>query len=237
MRYMVFRIVFLIGLWCCNSTLTAQCDGSIKPVSNEKIAYKTRENRCEGFFTSKVASNRLRLVSFTLGDFSFAAEEDEIIEIQSNEPKLVLKAEGIPNDLFYRMDAEITGGSLKWPVKDVLLQNDRTRLARNIGLLAFREDPVLHKVFSPIKAKGKHVAGDQNTLPLLKLICTTSLVIVEWRIKGEEKYRRLEKSSFIAHTPIYIRIPADIKGEKQIQIRAKESSSIEWLNLNISIKI
>lgn len=241
MKNLIFYTLFLIGLSCCTPTLFAQCDGSIKPVSNEETKYKGRGNRCEGFFTADVAANRLRFVSFTLGDFRFANnDENEVIIVKSNEPKLNLRAEGIPNDLYYRMDAQLKSDSLVWPVKDVLFKEESTRYARNIGLLAFKMDSAKVKIYHPVKAKGRKTMPDPNSLPLIKLTCTTKLSVVEWRVKDEKeekKYQRLDRTYFQAYSTIYLRLPADVKGEKTIQISAQEADSGRWLKLNIPVKI
>ncbi len=233
------RVLFLmVYLAVETNPVYAQCDEGLKPVSNSKLAYQTWSNRCEGFFASEVAANRMRLVSFTRGDLRYAAEENEIIEISSTESKLLVRAEGIPNDLYYRMDAELKNGRFTWPVKDILLQNERTRLARNIGLLAFKRDSLNNKTYFPVKASGKLTPlEDPNKLPLLKLVCTTTLAQVEWRVNGEQLYTKLNKSSFLAFSPILIRIPEAISGKHQLQIRAKEANSTRWLTLNVNVNL
>lgn len=230
--YFAFFLVTVSTVQCLS-----QCDNTIVPSSNANLAYKTREGRCEGFYSAKVAANRLKVVSFTLGDIRFQAQEDEVIEIKSPEARLKIKAEGIPNDLYYRMDAVLDKGTMIWPVKEVLFQDTRTRYARNIGILANVSDKVSHPIYVPVKVVGKKASADPSQTPLLKLVCTTRLTQLQWRVQGESTYRVLEGSSFRAFAPIYIRIPEGISGEKLIQIRAKEENGLEWLQTSLTVKI
>lgn len=236
MKISVLALVILI-LDLAFFSASAQCDAALTPSSNQQIAYKSRGSRCEGFYAAKVAANRLKVISFTIGDLRFLPEENEIIEIQSTEPKLNIRAEGIPNDLYYRMDASTNNGSFSWPVKEVLIQDARTKIARNIGILAYLPKTTTKAIYIPVKACGQKSSADPNELPLLKMVCTTKLTHVQWRLQGESEYRKLEGSVFRAFAPILIRIPADVKGEKTIQIRAKEENSLEWLPTSIHVKI
>lgn len=230
--YFTFLLVIVYTVQC-----PGQCDNAIVPSSNTNLAYKTRGTRCEGFYSAKVSANRLKVVSFTLGDIRFQAQEDEIIEIKSREGNLKIKAEGILNDLYYRMDAILDKGTMFWPVKEVLFQDTRTRYARNIGILANVSNKTNNPVFVPVEVVGKKASADPNQTPLLKLVCTTKLAQVQWRVQGESTYRVLEGSGFRAFAPVFIRIPEGITGEKLIQIRAKEENGLEWLQTSLTVKI
>ncbi len=180
---------------------------------------------------------RLKIVSFTLGDIRFLPDENEVIEINCPESKLKIRAEGIPNDLYYRMDALVSNGKFMWPVKEVLFLDSRTKIARNIGILAFLTSEPKKNIYVPVKVNGQNATADPNSSPLLKFVCTTKLNQIQWRVQGETQYRKLEGSSFRAYAPVFLRIPADVKGEKSIQIKAQEENSIEWIYTNVTVKI
>lgn len=235
----MFRVViaFLVFIFI-KIGLIAQCDPSVMPSADEKLAYRPRGNRCEGFFSPKIAAHRIRIVSFTLGEVRFEADPSEVIEVKAPVEDLKLQAIGIPNDLYYRMDVELRGNSLQWPVSDVLYQNDQSKLARNIGILAFKQEGK-DKVYYPVNIQGKKTAlSEPAKTIILKIVSTTRLAQVAWKIdKTGEKYRPVNGSSFKAFTPVYIRIPADLVGFQSIVIRAVEESSPNPLFLNIKVRI
>jgi hypothetical protein len=139
------------------------------------------------------------------------------------------------NNLVFK---ELKEKKMEWPVKDVLYQDERTRIARNIGILAFKQNGNSRTYF-PVSIQGKKVVTTTaNPSPILKINCTTRIAIVQWRVKGEANYRTLPGTSFRAYTPIYIRIPADLKGNHELEVRVREENSTEWLRpllLNVNL--
>lgn len=217
------------------SSIWAQCNPSIIPSSNATLAYRSRNNRCEGFYRAKVAANALRLVSVTSGEFRFAAQATEVIEVKTTASSGQVKftAEGIPNDLYYRLDAEFAAKTgFSWPVKDVLLKETRTQDARNIGLLA-----KLDQYFLPIQAKGKSASADANPQTLIKFVCTTRISQVLWRVAGQADFATLPGSSFPASRAITLRLPNTLKGKNTIEIRARAEDSTDWMNLSVPLQL
>lgn len=228
-------ILILLTLVEVSSFAQSPCNPSITPSANATLAYRNRNNRCEGFYRAKVAANALRLVSVTSGEFRFAAQATELIEIKTTASSGQVKftAEGIPNDLYYRLDAEFPAKTgFSWPVKDVLLKETRTQDARNIGLLA-----KLDQYYLPIQAKGQSANADANPQTLIKFVSTTRTSQVLWRVAGEAKFTTLSGSSFPAGKAITLRLPNTLKGKNTIEIRARAEDNTDWMNLSVPVQL
>ncbi|MBK8655628.1 MAG: hypothetical protein IPN20_17345 [Haliscomenobacter sp.] len=124
----MFRLFFLFLVLLAPDFLAGQCDNQITPADNAVLRYKYRGNRCEGFYRSKVSAKSLALVSCTLGEFRFKSDPEERITLQVASEKAVnIRAQGIPIDLYYRMDASLEPDQkLEWDVASVLLKDSKT---------------------------------------------------------------------------------------------------------------
>lgn len=231
-----FSVLIIFIFILNNNPLIAQCDANLSPSDNETIAYRTRGNRCEGFYRAKVAANVLRLVSITLGEFRFNPTANEVIEVKignTGTGQVQFRAEGIPNDLYYRLDCQFPAQSgFSWPVKDVLLKETRTQDARNIGLLAR-----LNTHYIPVQAKGKTAAAEASPQALIKLVCTTRVSKVMWRVSGQKDYVTLPGDSFPAGRNITIRLPNTLKGKNTIEVKAKSADSTDWMNAEVPVQL
>ena len=231
----LFKLSLMIFICTISGNAAAQCDTKITPSDNATIAYRSRGNRCEGFYRAKVAANVLRVVSFTLGEFRFNPTATEVIEIKTSgaDGAVHFRAEGIPNDLYYRLDCEFPAQSgFSWPVKDVLLKEPRTQDARNIGLLAR-----VGQYYLPVKATGKSAAADASPQALVKLVCTTRVSKVIWRISGQNDYVTLPGDSFPAGRNIIIRLPNSLKGKNTIEVKAKSADGTDWMNVEVPVQL
>lgn len=231
-----FSVLIIFIFILNNNPLTAQCDANLSPSDNETIAYRTRGNRCEGFYRAKVAANVLRLVSITLGEFRFNPTANEVIEVKignTGTGQVQFRAEGIPNDLYYRLDCQFPAQSgFSWPVKDVLLKETRTQDARNIGLLAR-----LNTHYIPVQAKGKTASAETSPQALIKLVCSTRVSKVMWRVSGQKDYVTLPGDSFPAGRNITIRLPNTLKGKNTIEVKAKAADSTDWMNTEVPVQL
>jgi hypothetical protein len=143
------------------------------------------------------------------------------------------RAEGIPNDLYYRLDCQFSAQSgFSWPVKDVLLKEPRTQDASKIGLLAR-----LNTHYIPVQAKGKTATAEANPQTLIKLVCTTRVSKVMWRISGQKDYVTLPGDSFPAGRNITIRLPNTLKGKNTIEVKAKSADSTDWMNAEVPVQL
>ena len=178
------------------------------------MAYKARQNRCEGFYTAQVGSASFELVGCTLGDFRFQSNESEVITLEvpgaTGTGGYNIQARGIPSNLYYRMDAQLRAGqSLSWEVATSLWLDNRSRYDYNIGLLAFQERSG-GKVYTPVRSKSKlqPAAGGSATVSL-KFRASRPLGSLRWKIGNgpEQEYgERLPP----AGQPLSLRLPATL---------------------------
>ncbi len=210
----MFRLFFLFLVLLAPDFLAGQCDNQITPADNAVLRYKYRGNRCEGFYRSKVSAGSLALVSCTLGEFRFKSDPEERITLQVASEKAVnIRAQGIPIDLYYRMDASLEPDQkLEWDVASVLLKDSKTAKAFNIGLLAFRESEG-NKIFYPVKSVSKLLtpANTKDTV-LLQLMGSERVESLKWQLNNGPAIPL--KGPFPDGRSIRIKIPAPDSREK-----------------------
>ena len=237
---MVTTIMFLsYGL----QTVFAQCKTNIKPSSNKSLSYQERsDNRCEGFYTAMVGSSNMEVVSFTRGNFVFAADPQEVITIDASEKvpgKLNITALGIPKDLFYRMDAQLSADvpAQVWKASDVLVKNPRTQLSRNIGVLGYYELEN-RKVYTPLSTSTKVAQYQSNGQPIIKIICNSRVTDVRYTLdNGEEVRLSTSRRNYPSGMPIQIKLPKELKGLHTIEIKARKYNSTQWVTKRLDVKV
>lgn len=226
-------------------TVFAQCNPAIKPSDNKSLKYQMRDSRCEGFYTALVGSSNMELVSFTLGDFIFADDPNEVITIKPNKvlsTTLNITALGIPKDLFYRMDAQISPEDQQqiWRASDVLTQNSRTKLSRNIGVLGYYEEKD-KKFYTPLVTStliAKNEDEQKTREPILKIICNTRVTDVRYKIDNQKDIKITESNrNYPGGIPILIKLPKNLTGEHTIEIKARKFDSTQWVTKKLDIKI
>ncbi len=221
----------------------AQCNPDIKPSANSTLSYQERgDNRCEGFYTAKIGLANMEVVSFTRGNFIFAADSEEVITIASKEKTpapLNITALGIPKDLFYRMDAQISpeGASQVWKASDVLIKNPRTQLSRNIGVLGYYEADD-KKVYTPLSTSTKVAKYESTSQPIIKIICNSRVTDVRYSLdNGEEVKLSGARRNYPSGMPIKIQLPENLKGEHVIEIKARKYNSTQWVTKRLNVKV
>ena len=104
------------------------CDDSGLAPETNTLGYKIREGsiRCEGLYRSPVGSS-LEIVGFRYGNSSLSSERS-ILNVSAPPLKqlainvLNIRAEAIPLDTYYRLDAVITEDQpLTWPLNEVVI--------------------------------------------------------------------------------------------------------------------
>lgn len=164
----------------------AQCDPNIEPSSSSSLRYQPRGNRCEGFYRSKVGSASLELISCTLGEFRFKNEASEVITLSlpaTTKQAVKVRAQGIPLNLYYRMDASLEAGKpLNWEPAAILLRDPITSRDYNIGLLAFQGEGV-QQVFFPVASQSKLLAKSsvKDSL-ILQFMGSARMASFKWQI-------------------------------------------------------
>lgn len=234
----IFLSLFLIAA-SINSSF-AQCDSSLEPSDNSVLRYRSRGNRCEGFFRRNVSSAGLELVSCTIGDFRFKNEKGEIITLQvpsSGQKPAYVRAQSILSGVYYRMDAELKSGqSLEWTADDVLLKRQETSRASNIGLLAFRGDGVA-RIFFPVEARSKLLSTQQaNAQIVVRLLSAARPASLRWQLNGGAWQE--ETGPFFAGRPFRILLPAGLKaGKHTLEIRFRGLNEPDEIPLRFVIQI
>ncbi len=98
----------------------APCDAALTPETNPSIQYRKRTDnlRCEGFYRADVSTiGSLDVVGLLQRPLRFGAG-NEVLSIRAapKNQRVLVRGQGIPVKLYYRLDAELApGGALRWP--------------------------------------------------------------------------------------------------------------------------
>jgi hypothetical protein len=157
-RFVLIGILF-IGVHEINCQ---SCDQKLSPIDNENLKYKSRGNRCEGFYSTDISASKISLVSLTCGSFDYSLTDSEIIDITplfDNGKKIHIQSSSLLLRKYYRMDSEISSDSkLEWPVADVLKPAVLT--PEKIGILGKVLPENNTPVIIPLKVKSTILSSD-----------------------------------------------------------------------------
>jgi hypothetical protein len=174
----VFRkFVWIFWLVCTNpGTGTAQ---TCAPLPEDhllatSLRYQFRANppRCEGVYLYEIAGGaRMTLVSLTFGKVTYDAKRDQYLQVKlAVEPfeTTVLRAVGVPERLYYRLDADLSRGSevFKLPLGDVIKPKDI--LANDFGIYAIRTLAGRQNGFIPVYADGSGAFAQENIVAVVR---------------------------------------------------------------------
>ena len=233
-KYLVFFMVLLLT----ESSAFCQCDNTLKPSDNLKVAYKSRGNRCEGAYAAKVGAPSLEPVGFTIGSFSYKLEKSEIIKIQNlSGSNIFIRASALPLNTYYRMDAYLEKNkTLIWEVKDVLF--DLNIPSHSLAVCGW-SGTEKEKFFFPVKPVSSSYNKSDNKFYLV-IRSSADVLGVKYRYAQSglnfSKYETLN-SSTRAGQPIVIVLPETLKGEYNIEVAAMLESKSEWVKNQYKISI
>ena len=221
--------IFIL-LSCCLAA-QAQCDDyGVEPSDNSTLRYQPRGNRCEGFYRSKVSAPSLELIACTLGDLRFKNDKAEVITLSllgGGKQTVNIRAQGIPINLYYRMDAELQSGkTLNWEVSPVLLKDARTTRAYNIGLLAYQGEGT-KQVFFPVAPQSKLLPKSpvKDSL-VLQFMGTARLASFKYQLDNGPL--KPLAGSFPDGRPIRIKLSADLpKGLHTLTVKYRALNDAE----------
>lgn len=193
------RAVLLIGA-LAGAILIAEerasagpCDEALSPSPDSgPDGYRERAGgeRCEGIYVSPVSGTPVELLSLTRGRLSYDLAHPVVLSVSLDSPPpnegVHVRAVGVPDRLYYQMDAEITGDrAVSWPLGDVPLRRRIT--SDQVGIFAFRKNASAEIVFLPVDVTPAGVAltHDQPVVATLRAIDVADL---KWRFvpKGQE---------------------------------------------------
>ncbi len=224
----IFLIVLISNLYL--SFLSAQCDPKLEAADNSTLRYQPRGNRCEGFYRSKVSAASLELIACTRGDFRFKNEAGEIITLSlpsAGKQSVQVRAQGIPINLYYRMDASLQGSqSLNWEVAPILLKDACTARAYNLGLLAFVGEGN-QRVYYPVSSQSRLLpqAEGQDSL-VLQFMGTARLASFKYQL--DQAPLKPLTGSFPDGRPIRLKLSGNLpKGRHTLVVQYRAQNDTE----------
>jgi len=221
------------------------CDNTLKINNNSSIAYKHRQNRCEGFYISEVGSETLCIVNITKGKFTYELDQTNILKVvplSNKNQRIKIRAQGIPLKLYYRMDAVIeTNQILDWPLMDVIYH--QKLISHKIGITGKLGDKIKNRdIYVPLQvtttlSKPKSFNKQQP----LYLILRSSVAVenVQYKtslISGKHcatiinSETILSESTFYPGDPITIILENMPEGNLCIDVSAMEKNTDNWFD-------
>ncbi len=167
------------------------CDADVERNSRGGIlGYQSRGDHCEGLYATDVAATTLWVASLTEVFQDYDLTNTTPLQLRWSAPEgapVHLRAHGIRRDLYYRMDAERSGGSGEWSWStDFLAAQEIHR--DDIGVLGWTSREVggePHEILLPLRVTQGALAATQSERAY-------ELVIVP-NVRLEEVYLTLAK--------------------------------------------
>jgi hypothetical protein len=215
-----------------------QCDNTLKPSDNTKVAYQARGNRCEGEYSAKVGAPSLELVSFTIGIFSYKLEKTESVEIKNSTGFVInIRSSAIPLNTYYRMDALLENGkTFKWDIKDVLF--DLKIPSNFLGVYGWFSTEK-EKTYVPVKPISSNY--DKTKTDIYFVVRPS-----EKALSVKYRYAKIGQNlggykdvtgSFRTGQSIQIILPPDLPGTNIIEIAALLEAQGGWIKKQYKISI
>lgn len=169
---LAFWIILLVILINPAVGIAQSCEAL--PVDGSPLSYRFRANvpRCEGMYRSPVSGHPgMTLVSLTYGKVAYDTRRDQYLEIKLTvEPAetTLIQAIGIPERLYYRLDAELGRGKSVFmlPLADVVAANKI--LPEQFGIYAVRKLPGSQNIFVPVYAHGSVAAAQGDVVAVMR---------------------------------------------------------------------
>lgn len=150
------------------SAQESPCDRGLEGRARGPLGYALRGDRCEGMYVEQVAGTALWLASLTRIFENYDLSPNQALLVEWDAPDsgtILLRAQGIKHDLYYRMDAArpLASHSYRWP-SDLLAAQHITR--EDIGVLV---DSPTHRRsraggLSPASHHPAAIPGDKRRL-------------------------------------------------------------------------
>jgi len=147
--------------------------------------YRFRANppRCEGMYRSPVSGYRgMALVSLTFGRVTYDTGRDQYLEIKPQvgaAEKTLIRAVGVPERLYYRLEFELEpGGVFRLPLGDVVAP--QKILPEAFGSYGMRKLPGGQIAFLPVYAHAPGAAGQAEVVAVVRPGADVSAVRWRW---------------------------------------------------------
>lgn len=217
------------------------CDPTLTPESNPAIQYRQRggDLRCEGFYRASVSSGTLEVVGLLRRPLRFGVGDD-VLRIGSpvRDRQVLVRGQGIPVKLYYRLDAELApGGRLRWPVRLLRKQGIGPQRIGLHGRLADRPD-----WYVPLD-----IVGSQPPVVRPHLLVRAAVDIEEvlWRhapvadgrCEVMTDWKRLAApAGFAGGEAISIDLPSGADRQLCIEVAARTRRDGDWLKRLVKIQ-
>ena len=171
----------------CQAASAGPCQKSLSPDPiAESDGYRERDGgrRCEGIYTSPVAGESVEIVSLSQGRLSYDPGRSGplfiTLAIKPTNPALVhIRVVGIPERLYYEMDADIAASAtLIWPIKEVVVPERIA--AADIGVYAFHAGVGGNLVLLPVSI-SESAAPAASMQPLIVILRVGNVASLTWR--------------------------------------------------------
>ncbi len=163
----------------------APCDASLTPETNPSIQYRQRADdlRCEGFYRAEVSTiGSLDVVGLLLRPLRYGTG-NEVLSIRAvpKNQRVLVRGQGIPVKLYYRLDAELApGGTLRWPTDLLQRQGIDSQQVGLYGRLVERTD-----WYVPLDVGGKQPPPVRPRLLLRAAVDTEEVLWRYAEVAGE----------------------------------------------------
>jgi hypothetical protein len=172
------------------------CDPNLPQESKSPVAYRMRDDRCEGIYAQQVSSISLEVRSLVTGFGPFDPARNETLDLAWNAPPgsirdVRLRVFSFKPRTYYRMDTAVPAsrGVYHWPTNvlaSVELGKD------DLGLLAWIERPgpgdSIHPVYLPLRAgAGATKSGDGYEVSLFPSAPLSEVRLTVSRLDDQEK--------------------------------------------------
>jgi hypothetical protein len=146
------------------------------------------DQRCEGFYQSRVSGTSPDLLSLTVGPVDYQLNQHGVLRItapdvsQLKSDQVHVEARALAPGTYYRMDATIRSAqSMTWPMAEVL---EPEQLApKKIGVVAWIEQNA-HKIYIPVRVSDGSGPAPNGTPIIAIMRATADIEAVRWRLDG-----------------------------------------------------
>ncbi len=220
----------------------APCDASLTPVTNPSIQYRQRVDdlRCEGFYRAEVSIvGSLDVVGLLQRPLRYGTG-NEVLSIRAapKNQQVLVRGQGIPVKLYYRLDAELApGGTLRWPTGLLQRQGIDPQQVGLYGRLVERKD-----WYVPLDISGKQPPPVRPRL-LLRAAVDTEEVLWRYAEAAGERcgamtdWKKLAApSGFAGGEAIPIELPQVKHRRLCLEVAARTRRDGEWLKRLVRIQ-
>jgi hypothetical protein len=176
--------------WLITPAMAGPCENGLSPSpvsGRDGYIERAGGQRCEGIYVSPVGGAQVELVSLTRGRLWYDLDRSGTLQIALSgvSGPARVRAVGIPDGLYYQMDADLADGrTINWPIADVL---KRQRIGSDlVGVYAFRKNASAEFVYLPVDVRVPATSSTTDR-PLVVILRIVGVTDPRWRFTTEGK--------------------------------------------------